>query len=54
MFKFCIFCARKLDKQGFCTNLKCPDYKRKELIETEKKVLAEKEKSTQKASKNKA
>ena len=54
MLKFCIFCGRKLDTEGFCTNSKCPDYKRKELIETEKKVLAEKEKSTQKASKNKA
>lgn len=54
MLKFCTFCARKLDEQGFCTNSKCPDYKRKELIETEKKVLAEKAKSTQEANNNKA
>ena len=39
MLKFCTFCGRKLDTEGFCTNSKCPDYKRKELIETEKKVL---------------
>ena len=54
MLKFCTFCGRKLDTEGFCTNSKCPDYKRKELIETEKKELAEKAKSTQEASKNKA
>lgn len=54
MVKFCTFCARKLDEQGFCTNPTCPDYKRKEIIEIEKKRLLEKEKSTQKASKNKA
>lgn len=54
MIKFCTFCARKLDKQGFCTNPKCPDYKRKEIIETEKRELAEKTKNTQKANKNKA
>lgn len=54
MLKFCTFCGRKLDTEGFCTNSKCPDYKRKELIEIEKKELAEKEKSTQEASKNKA
>lgn len=53
MLKFCTFCGRKLDTEGFCTNKKCPDYKRKELIETEKKVLAEKAKSTQEAN-NKA
>lgn len=53
MFKFCIFCARKLDKQGFCTNLKCPDYKRKEIIQTEKKELAEKAKSTANPNNNK-
>lgn len=40
MLKFCTFCG-KLDTEGFCTNSKCPDYKRKELIETEKKELAE-------------
>lgn len=54
MLKFCTFCGRKFDTEGFCTNSKCPDYKRKELIETEKKMLAEKAKSTQEASKNKA
>ena len=54
MLKFCTFCVRKLDTEGFCTNSKCPDYKRKELRETEKKELAEKAKSTQEASKNKA
>ena len=27
MLKFCTFCGRKLDAEGFCTNLKCPDYK---------------------------
>ena len=54
MLKFCTFCGRKLDTEGFCTNSKCPDYKRKELIETEKKELAEKAKSTQEARKNKA
>ena len=53
MLKFCTFCGRKLDTEGFCTNSKCPDYKRKELIETEKKVLAEKAKSTQEANNNK-
>lgn len=37
MVKFCTFCARKLDEQGFCTNPTCPDYKRKEIIEIEKK-----------------
>ena len=36
MLKFCTFCGRKLDTEGFCTNLKCPDYKRKLIIETEK------------------
>lgn len=47
MLKFCTFCGRKLDTEGFCTNSKCPDYKRK-------KVLAEKAKSTQEANNNKA
>lgn len=54
MFKFCNYCAASLDEQGFCTNPTCPDYKRKEIIEIEKKRLLEKEKSTQEASKNKA
>lgn len=54
MLKFCTFCGRKLDTEGFCTNSKCLDYKRKELIETEKKMLAEKAKSTQEANNNKA
>lgn len=48
MLKFCTFCGRKLDTEGFCTNSKCPDYKRKELIETEKKMLAEKQKAPKK------
>ena len=47
MLKFCTFCARKLNEQGFCTNPKCPDYKRKEIIETEEKRLLEKEMSNQ-------
>ena len=37
MLKFCTFCGRKLDTEGFCTNSKCPDYKRKELIEQKRK-----------------
>ena len=53
MLKFCTFCARKLDKQGFCTNPKCPDYKRKEIIQTEKKELEEKAKSTANPNNNK-
>ena len=53
MLKFCTFCARKLDKQGFCTNPKCPDYKRKLIIETEKKAIAEKAKSTANLNNNK-
>ena len=31
MIKFCTFCGRKLDIEGFCTNLKCPDSKEKKL-----------------------
>lgn len=54
MLKFCNYCAANLDEQGFCTNPKCADYKRKLIIETERKELAEKAKNTQKANKNKA
>lgn len=53
MLKFCTFCGRKLDTEGFCTNLKCPDYKRNLIIETEKKELAEKAKSTDNPNNNK-
>lgn len=37
MNKRCIFCGRKLDDNGFCTNPKCPDYRRKEIIEADRK-----------------
>lgn len=34
----CIFCGRRTDENGYCTNEKCPDYKRKLLIEKDKKA----------------
>lgn len=37
MLKFCTFCGRKLDTEGFCTNSKCPDYKRKESVSRKSK-----------------
>lgn len=46
MLKFCNYCAAILDEQGFCTNPKCADYKRKLIVEAEKKAIAEKAKST--------
>lgn len=46
MLKFCNYCAATLDEQGFCTNPKCADYKRKLIVEAEKKAIAEKAKST--------
>ena len=54
MLKFCNYCAASLDEQGFCTNYECADYKRKLIVEAEKKAIAENAKSTQKPSGNKA
>ncbi len=53
MLKFCNFCGRKQDEEGFCTNEKCADYKRKEIIQKEEKELKEKMKSTSKANNDK-
>ena len=53
MLKFCTFCGRKLYTEGFCTNKKCPDYKRKEIIQTEQIALAAKAKSTANPNNNK-
>lgn len=54
MIKFCVFCARKLDAEGFCTNPKCPDFKRKLIVETEKNEALENNKSTNGANNDKA
>ena len=53
MLKFCTFCGRKLDTEGFCTNTECADYKRKLIVEAEKKAIAEKAKSTDNSNNNK-
>ena len=53
MLKFCTFCGRKLDTEGFCTNLKCADYKRKLIVEAEKKAITAKAKSTANPNNNK-
>lgn len=54
MIKFCTFCARKLDSEGFCTNPKCPDYRRKEIVKNEQIAMAKEKESTAKANNNKA
>lgn len=36
MSGICIFCGRKTDDRGICTNTNCPDYKRKQIIEKDR------------------
>lgn len=41
MIKRCMFCGRKLDENGYCTNKKCPEFIRAEIakkVEEESKT----------------
>ena len=39
--KRCIFCGKKLRKDGYCENKKCPDYKRTQIHDEGEKKGAE-------------
>lgn len=36
MVKRCSFCGHKLDDSGFCTNEKCPEFTRAQIIKAAK------------------
>ena len=38
--KRCIFCGKKLRKDGYCENEKCPDYQRTQIHDEEEKRKA--------------